>query len=136
MKKLFKVTLFLMVTALLMSGCSKGNTNESSKGTADDKNPAETKEVSLMIPEWGVPTKEMLADFEKESGIKVNVMPTSWDDIRNKISTAAAGKNAAADVYEVDWSWVGEFQKAGWLGTYRNGQGRFGRYEDCFNIYD
>ena len=72
MKKLFKVTLFLMVTALLMSGCSKGNTNESSKGTTDDKNSAETKEVSLMIPEWGVPTKEMLADFEKESGIKAN----------------------------------------------------------------
>lgn len=115
MKKLFKVTLFLMVTALLLSGCSKGNSNDSSKESTDGKDSAKTQEVSLMIPEWGAPTKEMLADFEKESGIKVNVMPTNWDDIRNKISTAAAGKNAAADIYEVDWSWVGEFQKAGWL---------------------
>lgn len=115
MKKLFKATLFVMLTALLLSGCSNGKSNDSSKGSIDGNDASKTKEVSLMIPEWGVPTKEMLADFEKESGIKVNVMPTSWDDIRNKISTAAAGKNAAADAYEVDWSWVGEFQKAGWL---------------------
>ena len=77
MKKLFKVTLFLMVTALLLSGCSKGNSNDSSKESTEGKDSAKTQEVSLMIPEWGVPTKEMLADFEKESGIKVNVMTTN-----------------------------------------------------------
>lgn len=39
----------------------------------------------------------------------------SWDDIRDKVSIAAAGGEAAADVVEVDWSWVGEMNSAGWL---------------------
>ncbi|MBF1333884.1 MAG: extracellular solute-binding protein, partial [Leptotrichia sp.] len=39
----------------------------------------------------------------------------SWDDIKSKVSIAAAGKKAAADIIEVDWSWIGEFQSAGWL---------------------
>ena len=26
-----------------------------------------------MIPDWGVPPQNMLAEFEKETGIKVNV---------------------------------------------------------------
>ena len=73
------------------------------------------KEITFMIPEWGKPTDQMLAEFTKETGIKVNVDVVSWDDIRNKISVAANGKKAAADVVEVDWSWVGEFNSANWL---------------------
>lgn len=83
----------------LISGCSK----------------KETREITLMIPDWGVPSDEMLEDFTKETGIRVLVDEVSWDDIRNKISIAAAGNAAAADVVEVDWSWVGEFDRAGWL---------------------
>lgn len=43
------------------------------------------------------------------------VNEVGWDDIRDKMITASAGGNAAADVVEVDWSWVGEFYAAGWL---------------------
>ena len=35
--------------------------------------------------------------------------------MRNKIAIAASGNKAAADVFEVDWSWIGEFEKAKWL---------------------
>lgn len=38
-----------------------------------------------------------------------------WDEIHNKIAVAAAGNLAPADVIEVDWSWVGEFNAAGWF---------------------
>lgn len=75
----------------------------------------ENVEISFMIPDWGVPPEEMLADFTEETGITVNVVPTSWDDIRDRIATAAVGQTAAADVFEVDWSWTGEFVSAGWL---------------------
>lgn len=107
MKKILALltALFLMVTTFV--GCSsKENSTTSTSG--------EKKEISFMIPEWGVPTDEMLKEFEEKNNIKVNVMVTSWDDIRNKIATAA-GKNAAADVFEVDWAWVGEFKKSEWL---------------------
>ncbi|MBG9981257.1 sugar ABC transporter substrate-binding protein [Facklamia sp. DSM 111018] len=75
----------------------------------------ESVEISFMIPDWGVPTDEMLDRFEEESGIKVNVITTAWDDIRDKVSTAAVGQTVAADVFEVDWSWTGEFVAADWL---------------------
>ncbi|MGF3067155.1 ABC transporter substrate-binding protein [Facklamia sp. P12950] len=72
-------------------------------------------EISFMIPDWGAPSDEMLARFEEEYGIKVNVLPTSWDDIRDKLAIAAASNTVAADVFEVDWSWMGEFTSADWL---------------------
>ncbi|MCR8969380.1 sugar ABC transporter substrate-binding protein [Facklamia sp. 7083-14-GEN3] len=72
-------------------------------------------EISFMIPDWGAPSDEMLASFEEEYGIKVNVLPTSWDDIRDKLAIAAASNTVAADVFEVDWSWMGEFTSADWL---------------------
>lgn len=75
----------------------------------------EAVEISFMIPDWGVPTDESLAAFTEETGITVNVIPTSWDDIRDRIATAAVGQEAVADVYEVDWSWTGEFVAANWL---------------------
>lgn len=102
MKKVTKLFFFVFVFILALGGCSK-----------EDK-PKE-KTITFMIPDWGVPTDKMLEEFQKEKGIKVNVETVSWDDIRNKVSVAATGKKAAADVMEVDWSWVGEFKSAGWL---------------------
>ena len=93
MKKFSKLMMMLLVGTMALTGCASKKADDSASKKEEGAN-----EVSFMIPDWGVPTEEMLKDFEKESGIKVNVMTTSWDDIRNKISTAAAGKKAAADV--------------------------------------
>ncbi|RLK63327.1 extracellular solute-binding protein [Atopobacter sp. AH10] len=111
MKKFVKSLLSLAMSATLLTACSSG----AGQQAKTDNKGKDKPEISFMIPEYGAPSDEMLTAFEKESGIKVKVMKTSWDDIRDKISTAAVGKKAAADVYEVDWSWVGEFQAAGWL---------------------
>lgn len=111
MKKLKSILVIVMsftMVASLFVGCSKG---EEKKDAAKSSG----KEITFMIPEWGAPSQEMLNEFEKESSIKVKVNTVSWDDIRDKISVSAAGKTAPADVVEVDWSWVGEFQSAGWL---------------------
>ena len=35
-----------------------------------------------MIPDWGAPTEEMLAEFKAETGITVKVLPTAWDDTK------------------------------------------------------
>lgn len=127
MKKSVKTLLSSTLILGFLAGCSNAGmgTSESSESetdtaeqteqTATEDDKKEKQEISFMIPEYGQPSEEMLKQFEDETGIKVNVMPTSWDDIRDKISTAAVGKKAAADVFEVDWSWVGEFKSAGWL---------------------
>ena len=73
------------------------------------------REITLMIPDWGVPDEELLDQFKEETGITVVVNEVSWDDIRDKIAIASSGGAVAADVVEVDWSWVGEFYAADWL---------------------
>ncbi|MDO5788897.1 MAG: sugar ABC transporter substrate-binding protein [Fusobacterium sp.] len=109
MKRKFWVTTFLTLSGILvLTGCSKEKNEVTVKG---NKN----QEITFMIPDWGVPPQSMLAEFEKEKGIKVNIETVSWDDIRNKIAIAASGNKAAADVFEVDWSWIGEFEDAQWL---------------------
>ena len=107
-RKIRLLTAIILIMSVLI-GC-QSNKNEETK-----KENKEGAEITLMIPDWGAPTEEMLAEFKAETGITVKVLPTAWDDTKSKISIAAAGKKAAADVIEVDWSWVGEFQNAGWL---------------------
>ena len=108
MKKRFLAIAMVLVFITAMVGCNK---NETPK----EEGSAKGSEITLMIPEWGVPSGEMLDEFSKETGIKVNVETVAWDDIRNKVAVAANGKKAAADVIEVDWSWTGEFASADWL---------------------
>ena len=54
------------------------------------------------------------ADFEKDTGIHVDLQTLSWDDIRPKLVTALLAGTAPADVTEFDWSWTGQFNAAGW----------------------
>lgn len=107
-RKIRLLTAIILIMSVFI-GC-QSNKNEETK-----KENKEGAEITLMIPDWGAPTEEILAEFKAETGITVKVLPTAWDDTKSKISIAAAGKKAAADVIEVDWSWVGEFQNAGWL---------------------
>ena len=107
-RKIRLLTAIILIMSVFI-GC-QSNKNEETK-----KENKEGAEITLMIPDWVAPTEEMLAEFKAETGITVKVLPTAWDDTKSKISIAAAGKKAAADVIEVDWSWVGEFQNAGWL---------------------
>lgn len=106
MKKLIAVTLCAGLTVGMVSGCSVKDKEK--KG--DSK-----REITLMIPDWGAPGDKLLDEFTKKTGIHVVVNEVGWDDIRDKVSIAASGGSAAADVVEVDWSWVGEFHAADWL---------------------
>lgn len=110
-KSILAILSALLLMSMVLVGCS-GDDSEKPKVEDDSK---KESEITFMIPEWGVPSDEMLDEFTDETGIKVNVETVAWDDIRNKISVAANGKKAPADVVEVDWAWVGEFESAGWL---------------------
>ena len=123
MKKSFKLVTSSMLIAAMLSACTNTagtDSAESSKGSVESQasqaaEAGSATEINFMIPDWGVPSDALLAEFEQESGIKVNVNVVSWDDIRDKISIAAVGGEAVADVVEVDWSWAGEFYAADWL---------------------
>ena len=80
---------------------------------------AQAKDKTLTVAIWDNGQKaglqEIMDEFTKETGIEVEVSEVGWDDIREKLATAATGNKNVADVVEVDWSWVGEFKAAGWL---------------------
>lgn len=113
-KRIISSVLCLVLTAGLLAGCgSKKEDTDKDAGKSAEK--SEESEITFMIPDWGVPGDDLLSEFTEETGIKVVINEVSWDDIRDKIAIAASGGAAAADVVEVDWSWVGEFYDADWL---------------------
>lgn len=133
MKKSFKKVLGSICGTILMVSmvaCSSSNTEETGVDSKvekesvgeigetiseDEAKEKEMSEITVMIPPWGEPPAEMLNSFTEESGIKVIMNIVGWDEIKNKVSIAAVGNKAAADVIEVDWSWVGEFGSADWF---------------------
>lgn len=124
MKKRF-VSMFLVVSmaASMAAGCGgkeeSGSTPSDTGGTEstdeEDKGGNGGGSITFMAPDWAIPADEQLKEFTDETGIEVVVNEVGWDDIRDKLVTAAAGGQAVADVVEVDWSWVGEFYAADWL---------------------
>ncbi|HTJ58979.1 MAG TPA: sugar ABC transporter substrate-binding protein [Devosiaceae bacterium] len=84
-------------------------------GTAlaqDAAKPLAGQTISVLLPSPQGPT--LAADFEKDTGIHVNLQTLAWDDIRTKLVTALIAGTAPADVTEFDWSWTGQFAAAGW----------------------
>ena len=102
MKKTLFLSAVILISAFFAVSC--GGQKSSSENS-----------ITVMVPDWAVPSDEMLNAFKNETGITVNMNVMAWENIRDKISIAAAGGTAAADVVEVDWSWVGEFNSADWL---------------------
>lgn len=107
-KKMVSILLCAIMLSTLAVGC--GSDSSDKEGKTEEK-----KEITFMAPDWANPGDELLAEFTEETGISVVFNEVSWDDIRDKVSIAASGGEAAADVIEVDWSWVGEMNSAGWL---------------------
>lgn len=118
MKKIFiKSFALATLTALVLTACSGKATTikETSSTKTSEVAQGSSNELSVMIPEWAIPSDELLKEFSDSTGIKVSINQVAWDAIRDKIAIAASGGEASADVVEVDWSWVGEFNSADWL---------------------
>lgn len=132
MKRILSTCLAALCCTTLLAGCSGGAASSSSssapaapvssatassapESSSEAAKPDLGGEITVMVPDWAVPSDEMLDSFTAETGVEVVMNVVGWDDIRNKIAIAATGGAAAADVVEVDWSWVGEFNSADWL---------------------
>lgn len=79
---------------------------------ADDAKPLAGQSITVLMPSPQAAT--IPAEFEKATGIHVDLQTLSWDDIRPKLVTALIAGSAPADVTEFDWSWTGQFADAGW----------------------
>src|SRR6185437_5430172 len=79
---------------------------------AHDAKPLAGKSITVLLPSPQGPN--IAADFEKATGIHVDLQTLTWDDIRPKLVTALLAGTAPADVTEFDWSWTGQFSAADW----------------------
>jgi multiple sugar transport system substrate-binding protein len=79
---------------------------------ADDAKPLAGKSITVLLPSPQAAT--IATDFEKDTGIHVDLQTLTWDDIRPKLVTALIAGTAPADVTEFDWSWTGQFNAADW----------------------
>lgn len=77
-----------------------------------DGKPFAGQTITVLLP--SPQDANMAADFERDTGIKVDLQTASWDDVAVKVSTALLAGTAPADVTEFDWSWTGQFSAAGW----------------------
>lgn len=107
--RILSIVCCVFLVSIMLTACGNGK-KEEGFGKKEEQ-----KEIVVMVPPWAEPSSELLKEFTEKTGIKVIINIVGWDDIRNKVSIAAAGETAPADVIEVDWSWVGEFGAADWF---------------------
>ena len=93
--------------AALAAACG----SSSSAGSASS---AASNSITVAVA-YPSPPKALLAQFTKETGIKVTWVNIGWDDLQTKIAAAASANTYFADAADVDWSKVGEYQKTGWF---------------------
>ena len=100
------------VTVLVIAGCGGSNNSASSGFTLGDQVSIRGQEINVLLP-YQLP-EPLLADFTRQTGVKVNLDVTGWDAVRSKLIVANTAKTYIADVTEFDWSFTGQFAAARW----------------------
>jgi multiple sugar transport system substrate-binding protein len=86
----------------------------SSSGSGTSAGSSSPKSITVAVA-YPAPPKALLAQFTKQTGIKVTWVNIGWDDLQTKIAAAMSANTYFADAADVDWSKVGEYQKTGWF---------------------
>jgi multiple sugar transport system substrate-binding protein len=108
-------TIMLAATALIAAACSSSSsTSTAPSGTGGASPSIAGQTITVLLPPWANVPKNILQTFTDETGVKVDLQITGWDAIRNKVAIAGAANTPLADVTEFDWSWTGQFGRAGW----------------------
>ena len=105
----------LAAAALIAAACTSsggGSTTPTNVGGASPSIAGQT--ITVLLPPWANVPKNILQTFTDQTGVKVDLQVTGWDAIRNKVAIAGAANTPLADVTEFDWSWTGQFGRAGW----------------------
>lgn len=78
---------------------------------------AQAQTVSILME--AVPdteyVKALIPEFEEETGIKVNLEVVNYAEMHTKLVPQLVARTGSYSAIVVDFYWVGEFTKAGWL---------------------
>jgi multiple sugar transport system substrate-binding protein len=97
---------------LVIAACGGEKGGVSSGFAPRDQVSIRGQEINVLLP-YQIP-EPLLADFTRQTGVKVNLNITGWDAVRAKLIVANTAKTYIADVTEFDWSFTGQFAAARW----------------------
>lgn len=108
----------LAAGALILSGCSSeaGTSPASSSGDAGSSGPAVT-EISVATAEtpWLGGYQDIVALYEQETGVKVNLQVFPFDGLLTQQANAAQTGSNDFDVFQLNEQWVGQFYDNEWV---------------------
>jgi multiple sugar transport system substrate-binding protein len=82
-------------------------------GNAESATPV-TLHAIFLPATWGTVVKSTLApEYERETGVKVDVQLIGRDAIHDKMATLFAGQDSSFDIFNLDYNWIPEFGGAG-----------------------
>ncbi|HWQ04063.1 MAG TPA: extracellular solute-binding protein [Longilinea sp.] len=120
--RLFSVLSVILALAFVLSACSTPAaptvqpTTAPVEPTAPPAAAGET--ITVIFPKHEADIKgafeSRIKEFEKESGITVNLIQSDWDSVANRVVPELATNGSAYDVVEFDNGWVAEWCGAGW----------------------
>lgn len=87
------------------SAASSGSASQSASSTSDAN---VTLNGVFLGATWGQATQELAKEYEKETGVKVNIELVGRDVMYQKLALAIAGQ-ANYDLFNVDYNWIPEF---------------------------
>ncbi len=77
------------------------------------------QEITVIMPRHEMDLvgmwEQQTEQFEEETGIEVEFIQMSWDEVANKVLTDLAAGGGTYDVIEFDNGWVSQFAATGWL---------------------
>lgn len=71
--------------------------------------------VATATTPWFDAYKAIVADYEKESGVKVTLQPFPFDGLMTQQINAMQQKSNAFDLFQINEGWVGQFYGQGWM---------------------
>ena len=105
-KKILPIFSIVIALSLVLSACAapspapaatEAPTAPEAPAAPEKPVTAGTK-ITFMAPPWGVPPETGLLEFQKQSGITVEVLSLPMDQVYSKVQVAASAQQAAADV--------------------------------------
>jgi multiple sugar transport system substrate-binding protein len=110
MKKVLVMSVMLLLVASLLPIFAGGGAEPATPAPVQEPTP---EKLVYLTPPWGAPSDAVVAAFEAETGIKLEVATLDIEAGRNRVLTAAAGRTNPADVIFVSADTYSAFRSAG-----------------------
>jgi multiple sugar transport system substrate-binding protein len=116
MSKKLKIVSAIALASMMLSACSTtGN------GSAEQAKGGSTKgeKITVLLPKAEMDTigfyEKETRQFEKDTGIKVELINMAWDSLADKITAEMTANGSSYDVIEFDNAWVAKFPTNNWI---------------------